>query len=233
MAETVLFSFGNQKGGVGKSTLTSVIANYIKSRTDYSIAVVDADEKQGTISRWRERDKAEGLIGDNNYELEKIDSAKFPKAYTEMVYGEFDFVVVDLPGTLMQEGVVQCYTLVDVLFCPFNVVTADVDATNVFLENYLEKVVALRKHLGYETKIYGVISKIDKRTSEYKKIKDVRAEFVKHFPIPLLQSVFPYAPSFFGRNANTAIDYSRENKEMEQFCKEVFDILLASIKVKS
>ena len=48
----------NQKGGVGKSTLTTLLANIFYFQKDLSVAIIDADYPQQTIFKRREENAA-------------------------------------------------------------------------------------------------------------------------------------------------------------------------------
>ena len=43
MDNTIFVAFATQKGGVGKSTITALVANYIHNVKGHTVAVVDCD----------------------------------------------------------------------------------------------------------------------------------------------------------------------------------------------
>ena len=66
--ETLYVAFSTQKGGVGKTTFTVLVASYLYYLKGYNVAVVDCDYPQHSISAMRKRD-AEQVNGDDYYSL--------------------------------------------------------------------------------------------------------------------------------------------------------------------
>ena len=54
--ETLFVAFSTQKGGVGKTTFTVLVASYLYYLKGYNVAVVDCDYPQHSISAMRKRD---------------------------------------------------------------------------------------------------------------------------------------------------------------------------------
>ena len=55
--EPLFVAISNQKGGVGKSALTVVLASYFHFEKDLNVAIIDCDSPQHSLVRMRERDK--------------------------------------------------------------------------------------------------------------------------------------------------------------------------------
>ena len=68
--ETLYVAFSTQKGGVGKTTFTVLVASYLYYLKGYNVAVVDCDYPQHSISAMRKRD-AEQVNGDEYYKQRK------------------------------------------------------------------------------------------------------------------------------------------------------------------
>ena len=64
--ETLYVAFSTQKGGVGKTTFTVLVASYLYYLKGYNVAVVDCDYPQHSISAMRKRD-AEQVNSDEYY----------------------------------------------------------------------------------------------------------------------------------------------------------------------
>ncbi len=217
---TVLFSFGNQKGGVGKSTLTALFASYVHYRTEFSVAVVDADDMQSTLKKWRATDLKNGLDENDTYDLFKIASKDFPNLYRTKIHGNYNIVVLDMPGTLKQEGVVTSLIPVNLVISPLNLTQADIDATKSFLEEY-KKVDDHRISKGFSpAEKHLILSKLDRRTGAAKNL-DAFKEASKW---PILDNVFAYRPSAYGTNVRTFMDESWE-KELDPMCAEIFSLV--------
>lgn len=159
MNKTIFVAFATQKGGVGKSTITTLVANYIHNVKGHTVAVVDCDHPQHNIAGLR------------NKELELIDGSDYfkalacnhfrklgRKAFTviesnaadalddaeAMLAGEEkspDFVFFDMPGTLRSDGVLKTLSQMDYIFTPVSadrfVVESALQFVQLFNDNLL------------------------------------------------------------------------------------------------
>ena len=118
----LLVAVASQKGGVGKSVFTVLLASVLHYRKGLRVAVVDCDYPQHSIALMRERDMESVMKNDdlkvNLYrQYERIRKPAYPviksdpeKAVEDLhrymdEKGEtFDIVLFDLPGTLRSEG---------------------------------------------------------------------------------------------------------------------------------
>jgi cellulose biosynthesis protein BcsQ len=106
------------------------------------------------------------------YDLEPCSSSDFPNT-AENLLGEYDIVLVDLPGNLLQEGVISCYFLFDFVFCPTSVSYADLQSTITFISLYKEKIEGVRKENGFDCNFYVLLNKVDSKTKEFKEFKEM------------------------------------------------------------
>ncbi len=116
--ETLYVAFSTQKGGVGKTTFTVLVASYLYYLKGYNVAVVDCDYPQHSISAMRKRD-AEQVNGDEYYkqlafhQFKTLGKKAYPvlcsspdeaiKTADEFLVSagmEYDVVFFDLPGTV-------------------------------------------------------------------------------------------------------------------------------------
>ena len=120
----LLVAVASQKGGVGKSVFTVLLASVLHYRKGLRVAVVDCDYPQHSIALMRERDMESVMKNDDlkvslYRQHERIRKPAYPviksdpeKAVEDLhrymdEKGEtFDIVLFDLPGTLRSEGVV-------------------------------------------------------------------------------------------------------------------------------
>lgn len=56
MSKTRFVAFATQKGGIGKSTITALVANYFHNVKGYNVAVIDCDEPQYNLADLRDED---------------------------------------------------------------------------------------------------------------------------------------------------------------------------------
>ena len=115
----ILVAFSNQKGGVGKSTVTIVLASYFNYVKGLNVAVVDCDYPQFSLDKLRGRDL-------KNLEKSEYHQRLFCRQFensTRKAYpivtstpeeaakipgrleGDYDLIFFDLPGTVNSRGV--------------------------------------------------------------------------------------------------------------------------------
>ena len=134
--EPLFVALSNQKGGVGKSTFTVLLASYFHYLNGYNVLVVDCDYPQHSISAMR--DWEVGNI-EKNVHLQNLLVEQFGtsgrKAYSilnstprkpgetagrflEKSELDYDLVLFDLPGTVNVPGVFQSVINMDYVFTP-------------------------------------------------------------------------------------------------------------------
>lgn len=134
MKETLLVALSNQKGGVGKSAMTVLLAGYFHYVKDLNVAVIDCDSPQFSLIRMRERDMQAVERNDSYKQLimtqwERIRKKSYPiigskaedvrTAADELLKtGNYDLILVDLPGTVNSEGVLRTIVNMDYVLTP-------------------------------------------------------------------------------------------------------------------
>jgi cellulose biosynthesis protein BcsQ len=135
--ETLFVAFSTQKGGVGKATLTVLIASYLHYLKGYNVVVVDCDYPQFSIADMRKRE-VEQVIKDSHYkrlahtQFTTIGKNAYPvgdcsavdavaKAEQLQMEGDPDFIFFDLPGIMNAAGVVKTLACMDYIFVPISV----------------------------------------------------------------------------------------------------------------
>lgn len=69
MSDTIYVAFATQKGGAGKSTLTALVASYLRYVEGVEVAVIDCDNTQHSMNVYREHDL---LVTNENPRLKRI-----------------------------------------------------------------------------------------------------------------------------------------------------------------
>ena len=132
--EPLFVALSNQKGGVGKSTFTVLLASYFHYLKGYNVLVVDCDYPQHSISTMRnwEVGNIEKNVHLQNQLVEQF-GASGRKAYSilnstpeearetagrflEKSELDYDLVLFDLPGTVNVPGVFQSVINMDYVF---------------------------------------------------------------------------------------------------------------------
>ena len=134
--ESASISICNQKGGVGKSSLTVLLASYLHYTLGHDVLVMDCDYPQWSVHAQRERELSV-LENSKYYKLMLIRQFKatgrklwpvIACTPTEAPERESQFlrasgyrpaiVLYDLPGTVNTAGVIEIFSALDCLFVP-------------------------------------------------------------------------------------------------------------------
>jgi chromosome partitioning protein len=225
----IVVSIGNQKGGVGKSVITSLVANYIHNKfgngeneNNLKIVVADCDDLQGSLYNLRQ-DELKDTDEKKIYRLLRISSADLP-SQIEILKDEFDIVFVDLPGNLKQPGVIQCYNFVDVLITPTQTSRLDIQSTIDFVSLYKETIIPTREKIGFKTKIQGLFSRVDSQNIEFKELNSEEGRDM--LPYPFLKNYVPESRVAFQRNVSTVESYSNSKYgNYEDLCEEIIEVI--------
>ncbi len=175
----IVMSFANQKGGVGKSTLTCMVANYFASK-GYKVLVVDSDF-QGSIMTLRTLDKQ--LLGeDYNFPYKVLYCpANELEGVLDNEIEKFDIIMIDMPGQSYGEGLAKLLTFLDFAFIPVKTGDTDVYSTVDFVKDVLTTS-DIRKECGMEELKYSiVINEAEVNTNRFKNLVEFINEREYHF----------------------------------------------------
>jgi chromosome partitioning protein len=108
--------FGNQKGGVGKSTLCILMANYLSLVHKKECLILDLDFQNSIRWLW-EKDRA-NYDNPPLYEVLVIGLEKFNEV-KEQITNVKGHVLIDLPGKMDDNQLIPVYQSADLVICPF------------------------------------------------------------------------------------------------------------------
>lgn len=151
-SKPVFIAFSSQKGGVGKSTFTTLAASTLHYRLGYNVAVFDADFPQLSLMKMKARDLA--MVMENEVlkriaymQFTTINKRAYPiiqhKAegvleaandFLESSKVPIDVIFFDLPGTVNTPGILNALAGMHHIFTP---ITADrfvMESTLVFTQ---------------------------------------------------------------------------------------------------
>lgn len=172
--------FGNQKGGVGKTTLCTLFANYLASIGKRTL-VIDCDNQQ-TISEKRKADERKYTDVKFPYNVQPFNIANEENVQNLMRnLKEMDGVVlIDAPGNLAQQGLIPIFSQADYVVCPFQYESTSVNSTATFIlflaklkENFPKMHTVMFFVVNRHDKRYGkkaelaLWAKTDERLSQY------------------------------------------------------------------
>lgn len=222
----IFVTFENPKGGTGKSTLTALFAGYVhanKQETGLSIGVVDIDDAQNTLGELRAFDMGEEDDANEEYQVMNISSADFINSM-DYLKESFDIILVDFPGNLKQEGVVETLMMMDVVIIPFAPSKIEVMHTIKFYNYYKENILAKRDQLGFKTIVKGLPNKVTPNLLEYRELianKD-------GLPFELMNNHIKESKVNYQRNLSTLI--KNYNNSCDDFGEEMIQLLIDYVK---
>ena len=220
--QPTIIAFSTQKGGVGKSTFTTLIASILHYRMGYNVAAFDCDFPQYSLIQMRERDLKTVM---QNEVLKKMAHKQFTtinkKAYpvfqskTDTVLEELemfvdnsevvpDIVFLDLPGTVNTAGILSTLANVHYIFSPITADRVVLESTLSFTD-VLTNVLMKKKHTEIKS-IQLFWNQVDgrERTPLYKNYSKV----IKDLGLQLMET--------------SITDSKRFRKEGETVTKNVF-----------
>lgn len=193
--QSCFIALGNQKGGAGKSLVSTLLSQYIFEFTDKTVLCIDADDlQQGIINR---RAAEDGLFNEaDTYSVAAYSTEELREVLAQY-NGEYDFIVCDLPGTLSQAGVIAAYSAIDVVFIPLDPESlGDMDSTYGFVQMLINDIDKVRE--GWDIPVAEkrfLFNKVDLRTKLFKDEAEM-AELTKDLPYPTLSTHLPEWKSF-------------------------------------
>ena len=201
---------GGQKGGTGKSTITSFIANYLANNSSLRLLVIDADDMQQSLLSKRNTELANNIYTEDKAPYKLIGSSSKNVAKLIDDYDDvYDIIMVDLPGNLKQDGVLGTYTLANYILFPILPDFVNLNSFLKFLELYKEEVMPLQRKLNIECKIAAFLNNVNVRGVEVKELLDQREKYKE--VIPIFENVIPRSEVTFGREFNTYDEYKNNN----------------------
>ena len=220
--ETLYVAFSTQKGGVGKTTFTVLVASYLYYLKGYNVAVVDCDYPQHSISAMRKRD-AEQVNSDEYYKqlafhlFKKLGKKAYPvlcsspdeaiKTADEFLASagsDYDVVFFDLPGTVNSSGILRTIAQMDYIFSPVSADQTVLESTLAFLD-VLQRMM-LGKGNSRLKGLYLFWNQVDGR--EKNNLYERYEKVIGGMELPMLTTRIP--------------DTKRFRKELDEECRTVF-----------
>ncbi|MGG6544359.1 UNVERIFIED_CONTAM: ParA family protein [Prevotella sp. 15_C9] len=152
--------FANQKGGVGKSTLCILFANYLAYKRK-QVCVIDTD-LQKTILMQRQKDAQVYEDAEEPYTVQGFDVSE-PEMMQQLMDSASQvegFVLFDSPGNVSEDGLVPLFANADYIVCPYEYEDKTLDSTGVFVQ----VINALKEHNPtMHAQLFFVPNRIDPR----------------------------------------------------------------------
>lgn len=165
---STIISFANQKGGVGKTTLSTTFANYLVEKGE-RLLILDCDN-QNSISEKRQSDEQKYSTARFGYNVQRFDIADADKAAALMqkLKAVDGVIIIDTPGHLSQQGLLPLFIHSDIIVCPYFYDAASLQSTVTFLK-FIE--VLKSKVPLMQTQVLLVPNRYDKRIGKKDELK--------------------------------------------------------------
>ena len=199
--ETLFVAISNQKGGVGKSALSVVLASYFHFEKGLNVAIVDCDSPQHSLVRMRERDKK--AVSNSAYyrqlikqQWNQVQKKAYPivgstaekareAADAIAASGDYDLIFVDLPGTVESTGVFRTIVNMDYVLTPTVPDLIVMQSTLSFATTVLDHI----KKMENTPDIFFFWNKLKKRTNV--EILRSYSEVMRELHLTVLDSTLP------------------------------------------
>ena len=209
MNDTIVVAFSNQKGGVGKSTFTVLLASYLYYVKGVNVAILDCDSPQHSLDTERKRELSDvehsphlsEMAGELTAKCGKQPYAIVPVKLEEAVdymrlYLESEdrprILFLDLPGTMNNIHVVRVISNCDYVFCPMAADKYEIESTIGYCNYIREQIITGGQNNLKE--VYILWNKIDarERTELYHEYDD----FLELLNIEPLKTSIPSSVRF-------------------------------------
>jgi cellulose biosynthesis protein BcsQ len=150
--QPLFIAFSSQKGGVGKSTFTTLVASQLHYRLGYHVAVFDCDFPQYSLMQMRARDMS-SIMSNEVYkklahkQFTSINKKAYPivqhradgvldavAQYLQSSPVPVDVVFFDLPGTVNSAGILKTLAGMHHIFTPIIADRVVMESTLVFTQ---------------------------------------------------------------------------------------------------
>lgn len=218
MNQTRVLSVANSKGGVGKSTVTILLAAALAKQQKKKVLILDTDS-QASVSEWLGAEQnayedAEALVT-----VEAIDP-KHVQMFLEKFGETYDVVFIDIPrmtNSMNETANVQLLYFCDSVLIPVIGSRLDVMSTSKFFQVVKDAEVK-KKELGFNYQILGFLNKeTNRKDNQYAKQMLSDQAGIEMLDASLRDLKLFTAPSLF----DSILDTKEGRDRFEPFFKEV------------
>ena len=134
MRKNITITWANEKGGVGKTTLCTLFANYLSEKHHDEVCVLDCDRQHSIVDK-RKFDSQSLQTDKVPYEVKQIEIDRLQQSaqLLKSVKTANGIYLFDSPGNIYLEGMVPLLGFSDVIVCPYQYEFNCLSATQKFL----------------------------------------------------------------------------------------------------
>ncbi len=203
----MIILFANQKGGVGKSTLALLFANYLSLTQNKEVVVFDMDSQRSIYNKAQA-----ALVIDNEplYEVEAAELGQF-KIISDLVRGKKNLItIIDIAGSIENNDLISIFKGVDLVISPFAYDEFSVSSTIEFSYilksiNKLVNIVFVPNRVKANVK-YETLETVQKALLNFGQITNSISERIDfqrittyEIPYTVMQVVEPVFESIYGQ----------------------------------
>lgn len=207
--------FANQKGGVGKSTICTLFANYLCWKK-LNVCIIDTDLQQ-TIALMRKSDLdfygCEAPYSVQSFPVSDIDTMKKLMDNAAKYDG---VVLIDAPGNLNQDGLIPLLSKADYVVCPFRYDKPTTSSTITFVKAFRQ---IEKKTPGMNTQLLFLPNNINRRGNiEEKKVWKQNVD-----TFDMVGTVLPMIPSRAALERFDTVEISAAQRDV---VKNTFEVII-------
>ncbi len=231
-------AFINQKGGIGKSTLTQHAALTLAEFFGLLVAVIDTDfQKSLAVERASDLEKIDTLRGMmkesgfnpariENKELKYLASVYNKIRFSDLVNiipcelaeleneidrldGKYDMIIIDTPG-YQDEEIISVFAYLDVAIIPVVMNKKDINSSMDFIQNTVSRVKTLKENEDEKFVFAGLLNKYSQKDENKQIFEFGKVMEMKIFDVGLSDRAAQY-----DRMTNTLTSVANSVKEPE------------------
>lgn len=201
----MIILLANIKGGVGKSTLTLALANYLSQEHRRWVSVLDLDFKQSLVNLQK---NTQILQTPALYTVHSPDKADSTNLLGQIKENHRKILLVDMPSNLQESQMSTYLSLANLILCPFCYDQFTTHATLLFslviskinprapisyIPNRIKSGATIENKLDIEKALsnFGTISSIINDKIDFQKLNNI------HTPVSLLPLLMPVFDSLY------------------------------------
>ncbi|WP_159634716.1 ParA family protein [Sphingobacterium composti Ten et al. 2007 non Yoo et al. 2007] len=201
----MIILIGNIKGGVGKSTLTLALANYLTQEHRRWVGILDLDFKHCLINMQKNTQILQTPSLYTIYDRQKAESINL---LTKIKENPHKILLIDLPSSIEDAYASEYVSLADVILCPFSYDQFTINATLLFslvitklnprapccfIPNRIKNFTKIESKMDIELTLskFGTIASVIYDRIDFQKLNNI------HTPTSLLNLILPTLDSIY------------------------------------